>query len=373
MILAFCLYKYFPFGGLQRDFLRIAMACQARGHHIRVYTQSWEGPLVDDFELIQVPVRKHTNHARNKEYYQWVRQHMRQNPVDRVIGFNKMPGLDFYYAADVCYAEKVAQEKGFLYRLTARYKHYATFEKAVFERSNHTKMLMLTHRQIDDFKKHYGTQDERFIILPPGISPDRKYGPDSEQIRAKFRLEQQIPDDNRVVLQVGSDFKRKGVERSLHAIASLPAADRKQTVFLVVGQDKPERYQKIASQLGIGSQVRFFSGRNDIPDFMAAADVLIHPAYQEAAGIVLLEALTAGLPVIVTEVCGYAFYIHQANAGAVIKEPYHQADLNNALQHALTHPDERAQWAANARHFADTEDLYSLPEKAAALITGEQQ
>ena len=38
MQLAFCLYKFFPFGGLQRDFLRIALACQARGHAIRVYT-----------------------------------------------------------------------------------------------------------------------------------------------------------------------------------------------------------------------------------------------------------------------------------------------------------------------------------------------
>ena len=35
MQLAFCLYKFFPFGGMQRDFLRIAQACQARGHAIR--------------------------------------------------------------------------------------------------------------------------------------------------------------------------------------------------------------------------------------------------------------------------------------------------------------------------------------------------
>ena len=40
MIVAFCLYKYFPFGGLQRDFMRIASTVAARGHHVRVYTQS---------------------------------------------------------------------------------------------------------------------------------------------------------------------------------------------------------------------------------------------------------------------------------------------------------------------------------------------
>ncbi|MFB0970171.1 MAG: glycosyltransferase family 1 protein, partial [Pseudomonadales bacterium] len=38
MQLAFCLYKYFPYGGLQRDFMRIALDCQDKGHKIRVYT-----------------------------------------------------------------------------------------------------------------------------------------------------------------------------------------------------------------------------------------------------------------------------------------------------------------------------------------------
>lgn len=371
MNLAFCLYKYFPFGGLQRDFLNIAQACARQGHHIRVYTLSWQGEKPDGFEIIAVPVSGLSNHARNGRYAQWVRRHLRQHPVDRVVGFNKMPGLDFYYAADVCYAEKVEREKGLLYRLTPRYRHYAAFEKAVFDRSGRTRMLMLTQRQIADFKKHYGTQDERFIILPPGIALDRKYGPHTPERRAAFRREQRIDAGCIVLLQVGSDFKRKGVERSIRAVASLPDALRDSVVFLVVGQDKPERYQSLATQLGIGDRVRFFAGRDDIPDFMAAADLLLHPALQEAAGIVLLEAIAAGLPVMVTDVCGYASYIDRARAGQVISSPFSQPALNDALRQALDQADTLPRWSGNARHFADTEDLYSLPAKAAALISGQ--
>lgn len=69
---------------------------------------------------------------------------------------------------------------------------------------------------------------------------------------------------------------------------------------------------------------------------MAAADLLLHPAYQEAAGIVLLEAVTAGLPVLTTCVCGYAHYIVDANCGAVIDEPFRQEALNEILLKALT-------------------------------------
>ena len=117
--------------------------------------------------------------------------------------------------------------------------------------------------------------------------------------------------------------------------------------------------------------MQFFAGRDDVAELMAAADLLLHPAYQEAAGIVLLEAVTAGLPVLTTAVCGYAHYIADANCGEVITEPFRQEALNEVLRRALTQPALREAWAENARYYADTQDLYSLPERAADLITGD--
>ena len=370
MIVAFCLYKYFPFGGLQRDFMRIASTVAARGHHVRVYTQSWEGDCPKAFELIQVPVKSHTNHGRNAEYYAWVQNHLKAHPADRVVGFNKMPGLDVYFAADVCYAEKVAQEKGFLYRLTSRYRHYAAFERATFEHGKSTKLMMLTDKQITDFQKHYQTEPERFKILPPGIYPDRKYSAQIPNSREIYRQKNGIKEQQNLLLQVGSDFVRKGVDRSIEALAALPESLRHNTLLFVVGQDKPRKFEVLAEKLGVRSNVHFFSGRNDVSELMAAADLLLHPAYQEAAGIVLLEAITAGLPVLTTAVCGYAHYIADANCGTVIAEPFSQEQLNEVLRKSLTQSSLRMAWAENARHYADTQDLYSLPEKAADIITG---
>ncbi|AUT28704.1 lipopolysaccharide glucosyltransferase I [Escherichia marmotae] len=370
MIVAFCLYKYFPFGGLQRDFMRIASTVAARGHHVRVYTQSWEGECPKTFELIHVPVKSHTNHGRNAEYYAWVQNHLKAHPADRVVGFNKMPGLDVYFAADVCYAEKVAQEKGFLYRLTSRYRHYAAFERATFEHGKSTKLMMLTDKQITDFQKHYQTEPERFKILPPGIYPDRKYSEQIPNSREIYRQKNGIKEQQNLLLQVGSDFVRKGVDRSIEALAALPESLRHNTLLFVVGQDKPRKFEVLAEKLGVRSNVHFFSGRNDVSELMAAADLLLHPAYQEAAGIVLLEAITAGLPVLTTAVCGYAHYIADANCGTVIAEPFSQEQLNEVLRKALTQSSLRMAWAENARHYADTQDLYSLPEKAADIITG---
>lgn len=113
MIVAFCLYKYFPFGGLQRDFMRIAQTVAARGHHVRVYTQSWEGECPDVFELIKVPVKSHTNHGRNAEYFAWVQKHLREHPVDKVVGFNKMPGWTFIMPLMFVMPRKSRRKKAF--------------------------------------------------------------------------------------------------------------------------------------------------------------------------------------------------------------------------------------------------------------------
>ncbi|MFO6136806.1 glycosyltransferase family 1 protein, partial [Pseudomonas aeruginosa] len=125
MTLAFILYKYFPFGGLQRDFMRIALECQRRGHDIRVYTLIWEGDVPDGFEVLVAPVRSIFNHRRNEKFTAWVRADLARRPVQRVIGFNKMPGLDVYYAADACFEEKAQTLRNPLYRQWGRYRHFA--------------------------------------------------------------------------------------------------------------------------------------------------------------------------------------------------------------------------------------------------------
>lgn len=350
--------------------MRVAQTVAARGHHVQVFTQEWQGERPNNLEILIVPVTARTNHGRNAQYCQWVSQYLKQHPVDKVVGFNKMPGLDVYYAADVCYAEKVEREKGFFYKLTSRYKHYAGFEKAVFQHGARTEILVLTEGQRHDFKKHYQTEDSRLHLLPPGIYPDRKYSNQIPNSRTIYRDKNGVGADQLLLLQVGSDFRRKGVERSLRALAALPLAIRQSTVFMIVGQDKAAKYQRMASQLGIADNVRFFVGRDDISELMAAADVLIHPAVQEAAGIVLLEAIVAGLPVITTEVCGYAHYIEKAQCGVVIPEPFQQQTLNDELRRALEDKALRETWIHHARHYADTADLYSLADKAADIILG---
>ena len=371
MQLAFALYKYFPFGGLQRDFLRIALACQARGHAIRVYVLEWSGEIPTGFEVVTVPVRALSNVRRYEKFLAWMRQDLRQRPADRVVGFNKMPGLDVYFAADPCYEEKARSLRGPLYRLSGRYRHFAAFERAVFAPESHCRILMISSLQQPFFEKHYATPPERFHLLPPGISPDRRAPANAPEIRAAFRQEFGLGSDELLLLQLGSGFKTKGLDRSLKAVAALPEALRSRTRLIAIGQDEPAPFQRQAQGLGLAAQVSILPGRNDIPRFLLGADLLIHPAYNENTGTVLLEALVAGLPVLTTAVCGYAHYIEEAEAGCVIAEPFVQECLETTLANMLSDREARARWQAKALSFADTADIYSNAERAAELILQE--
>ncbi len=373
MQLAFCLYKYFPFGGLQRDFLRIALACQGRGHAVRVYALTWEGDLPPGFELVKVPVRGLTNHGRNARFADWVAAHLRRHPVDRVVGFNKMPGLDVYYAADSCYEEKAQTQRRPWYRLSGRYRHYSACERAVFGPGSKAEILMISALQQPFFEKHYATPSQRFHLLPPGIARDRRAPPDAATIRAAFRAEFGLADDDLLLLQVGSGFKTKGVDRSLQALANLPEAMRQRTRLIVIGQDEPRMFLRLARQLGVAEWVTFLQGRDDVPRFLLGADVLVHPAYNENTGTVLLEALVAGLPVLASAVCGYAHFIEEADGGLVIAEPFAQATMDALLQRMLLDPAQRRRWQANALAFAERADIYSNAERAAEIIVAERR
>jgi len=372
MQLAFVLYKYFPFGGLQRDFMRITLECQRRGHQIRVYTLSWDGDIPPGFDVRVVPVKALFNHWRYAKFTAWMNADLAKDPVDRLVGFNKMPGLDVYYAADSCFEDKAQNLHHPLYRCWGRYRHFAAYERAVFAKDTKTEILMISGAEQELFIKYYDTPLERLHMLPPGIALDRRAPPNAAEIRAEFRREFKLVDVDLLVVQIGSGFKKKGVDRSLKALASLPPDLKKRTRFFVIGQDNAKAFQAQGDALGLGEQLQFLKGRDDIPRFLLGADLLIHPAYDENAGMVLLEALVAGLPALVSAVCGYAHYIAEADSGLVLDEPFEQAQLNQYLERMLSDQAARLAWSQHGLAFAEATDLYSLPQRAADKILAEQ-
>lgn len=365
--LAFCLYKYFPYGGQQRDMLRIALACRSHGYEIDVYTTAWEGEMPLSLRVHTHRPTALSSHGRMRQYHAWLTRQLAEDPVACVVGFQKMPGLDVYYAADLCYQAKALERHGLFYRVLPRYRLYRAFEEAVFGRDSRTQILILSEIQETQYVQHYGTPEGRLHRMPPNVPRDRIAGPDAPEIRRAFRQSLGLKEDDRFLLQLGSDFRRKGLDRSIRALAALPEPLRARTWLYVVG-DSPQRpFARLARQLGVADRVVFLGPRDDVPRLLVAADLLVHPAYQEAAGIVLLEALASGLPVVVSGICGYACYVEQARAGWVLPGPFEQALFQRTVQAALERSD-LAEVGHRGIDFARRADQHGMVEAAVEII-----
>lgn len=367
MKLCFLIYNYFPYGGQQRDFMRIATTCMQRGHEVKVFTLRWQGDIPEGMDVSIAPLKNKNRLKLYQRFSEWVAESLPGEKADLVIGFSKMPHLDVYFAADSCFADKAENQRGAYYKFTPRYRHFLNYEEAVFGQGSATQSLVLSPLQRDAYLAFYPHSDSRMHLLPAGMAEDRKVECRDEEARQSLREELQIADDELLILQVGSGFKIKGVDRALKAIASLPDEWKKKLRYVLVGQGKPNRFLRMAKKLGLADRVSVLPGRDDIPRFFAGADLLLHPAYQESAGYVLLEAAIAGLPVLTTASCGYAFHIEEANVGEVCAEPFQQRELDERLL-SMLHNLETAQWSDNGLAYGSNPELYRMSEQAVDLL-----
>ena len=367
MKLAFVLFKYFPYGGLQRDMARMASACQALGYEIHVYTLSWQGAVPAGFHVHLLPARGLRNFVRYRDFIRLLQQALVLHPVDAVIGFNKLSGLDVYYAADPCFRQEHVENKTYFVRFLGRYRFFLRQEEAVFGAASKTLVLMISDLQLKYFRKYYGIDAARIRMLPPGISKDRMAPANRAEVRAGFRQEFGLTDDTILLLSVGSGFSMKGFDRGLLAVAALPAELRARVRVFVIGQDKPGPVERLMQRLGVAELVSLFPGRDDIPRFLQGADFLLHPARHENTGTIIVEAIVAGLPVLTTATCGYALHVKAAAAGRVVASPFRQSVLDDTLYEMLT-SGLRDEWSGNGIRYGQTQDLYSLHEKAANII-----
>ncbi len=174
---------------------------------------------------------------------------------------------------------------------------------------------------------------------------------------------------------IGSGFRTKGLARAITALAGLPIDLQQRSSLIVVGHDDDEKqYRKQADRSSVSQQVLFLGGRSrqEIPKLLAAGDLMVHPAHNENTGTVLLEAIAAGLPVLATDVCGYAHHIKAAEAGIVLDSPFDQKALNTRLASMLTSP-YLDRWSANGQRYGTNPALYKMPASAVDAIEAYEQ
>lgn len=327
--------------------LRTANELVKRGHTVEIYSMSWSGDLpVGGIQVHVMPATGLFNYLRYQKFIANAQAAIRQaGNIDYIFGYNRMTGLDAHFAADPCFMER-ASHRGFLYRWLPRVKWFAECERVIFDAKAETHILMVSEVEKAHFQHWYQTPETRFHFIPPYLSKARFELQDKAAMRSHLRNTFGFDKEDFVFMLTGSGFHMKGLDRAIRALAALPANYLNRVKLLAVGQDNPKPFENMAKKLGVASNLVISKGRPDIPQLMQGADICVHPAYRENTGLVILEALASGTPMLVTESCGYAHHVAESGAGKVMPLPFDQAQFNGLFKQMIDSADKQI-WARN--------------------------
>lgn len=173
----------------------------------------------------------------------------------------------------------------------------------------------------------YGADMSKVVTIPPGVDLDR-FSPIPKEVAKR---EVGIPANHRNILFAGRIEPLKGVDTLLKAMALIkqqqPEAVRDVCVAIIGGDpwnDNPDaemaRLQELRKQLGVTETVTFLGAKDQdvLPNYYAAAEMVIMPSHYESFGMVALEAMAMGTPVIASEVGGLAFLVRDGRNGFLV-------------------------------------------------------
>jgi glycosyltransferase involved in cell wall biosynthesis len=176
----------------------------------------------------------------------------------------------------------------------------AWFTRSVLNGSDQVSALSLA---LKDAAVAAGTKAEKIEIIPNGVNI-RNFTPPQEETR--WRLPVHGAEARPIILFTGFLIKRKGVNYLLDALALLPAdLPRYRAVIVGEGPEEGALRQQVA-KLGLGGRVEFagFQPQVVVSEWMRHARVFVLPSLEEGQGVVLLEALASGTPVVASDVDG---------------------------------------------------------------------
>lgn len=185
-------------------------------------------------------------------------------------------------------------------------------------------VIAATPAEEQQLRQLYATPAHKIAIVPPGVDADRFAAIDRATAQARIGL----APEKRNILLVGRIEPLKGIDTLLKAVALVEecCSDALENVVVtIIGGDpwaddldaEMARLQALRESLGVEHLVTFVGSKDQmfLPNYYAASEMVIMPSHYESFGMVALEAMAMGVPVIASEVGGLAHLVRDGETG----------------------------------------------------------
>ncbi|WKZ34149.1 MAG: glycosyltransferase [Anaerolineales bacterium] len=231
-------------------------------------------------------------------------------------------------------------------------------ERQVLRRAD--RIVVATMAELTQLRFLYKADADKMVIIPPGVDTSHFYPIPADEAKQYIGLRP----ENRMVLFVGRIEPLKGVDTLIQAMSCLDLQGVHRPVHLaIIGgdvnvspddmSDEMTRLQNLCDDLCMGGMVVFLGkrGQDTLPYYYSAAEVVVMPSLYESFGMVALEAMACGVPVVASEVGGLGYLVQNGLTGYTIPDSDPQA-LCEKLSMLLGNADLRHEMGHRAAEYA---------------------
>lgn len=224
------------------------------------------------------------------------------------------------------------------------------------------RIIAATQAERDQLETLYGVDPQKITIIPPGVDTHHFYPIPQDEAKEAIG----IPTTDRMALFVGRIEPLKGVDTLIRAMAIVRKTCktfRCPHYLVIIGGDPEEdpeemsaemnRLQGLCQELGLSDMILFLGkrGQMTLPYYYAAAEVVVMPSRYESFGMVALEAMACGTPVIASRVGGLAHLIQDGKTGYFVPSQDPEA-LAEKLRLVFVDKELRTRLGTQAAHYA---------------------
>lgn len=377
--IAILVRKFITTGGMERYCVEVTKRL-ARIHDVHVFAQEWIWQGTEKITFHKVPRYFIKPNFLNQLFFSRYTAKILDDSFDIIHSHERVTRFDTLTVHCPCFRTYISEEKDPLKKaliwlsiaISPRKIAYVLLEKKQFA-YNRKRMLIANSGKIrDNIRYCYSLSEDFFGIAFPGVDADKLNTRSAADGANKLRSRLGIPENDLVILFVGTEFERKGLAALLKGFHDVFRPD----IWLLIagGGEKHKKYNRMVRDLGIIDRVKFLGLVSDIENVYAASDIFILPTISEPAGMAPVEAMAAGLPVIVSnaEYAGCSELIKNDEA-LLLSDPENSREIANAICE-LMDEEKRRQLGEKGRKLAEkltwdktTEDTLAVYDKILKL------
>ena len=349
--------QYGPVGGAERFACEVTERMASTGRYeFHVYTNSWQATSGSPVVFHKVPIIKFPRSLRPWSFPWFARRAIESGQFDLVHSHDRIFRANVFSVHCVPHLNWVCSVRQ--KRVSIFDRTVTAVERRMMRSSAAEWFLPVSSLAMEAFRRTYSELHGQWRIMHPGVDATRFASPDREVCRREIRGRHGISDRDLLVLFVGMNFEVKGLDAILAALAK--ARTKANVRLLVVGRGNESKYRQLTHFYGIDAAVTFVGPQiAGLEQYYRAADIFIMLSLFDTFGMVVLEAMAAGLPVIVSPNVGAKDLVVEGKNGFVLPSAQ---DIDTAAERILQLRDP-VRWiamSANACHTAAQHDWDGL-------------